>query len=56
MKNLIKEYNIDLLKKYKNIIDKYKDDFINIKNENLILTTKGILISNTILSDFLQVN
>jgi len=47
------QYNFDLMKEYKNIIEKYTG-FMEIKNGNLRLTTEGILISNEILADFLR--
>lgn len=49
------EYKINLLEKYKDIIDKYINyGYMQISGEYLRLTTDGILISNIILADFLQ--
>lgn len=48
-----KKYNIDFDKKYKNIIEKYKN-FINYDNKSISLTEEGILISNEIMSEFIS--
>ncbi|OGI21465.1 MAG: hypothetical protein A2287_02370 [Candidatus Melainabacteria bacterium RIFOXYA12_FULL_32_12] len=49
------EYGVDLLEKYKNIINKYiANGYMEIGQSNLRLTTSGILISNAILADFLE--
>ena len=47
------KFSIDFLKKYHNILDKYKDYF-EVNQRCLKLTDRGILISNVILADFLQ--
>jgi len=49
------EYKINLLQKYAKVISKYIDyGFMEIKEGCLRLTTKGILISNTILAEFIE--
>ena len=49
------KYNFDIYNKYKNIIEKYTGyDFMTYENNNLKLTRKGILLSNSILADFLD--
>lgn len=50
-----KKFNIDFLKKYANIIDKYIFyKYLSDTNTGFKLTNNGILISNTILSEFLE--
>lgn len=50
-----KKFNIDFLKKYANIIDKYVSyKYLSDTNTGFKLTNNGILISNTILSEFLE--
>jgi len=54
MKKFNSEYGVDLVKMYKDVIKKYTDyGFMEIKKDYLRLTTKGILISNSILAEFL---
>lgn len=49
------EYNINLLERFKTIIDKYTSyGFMEMKEGYLRLTTEGILISNTILAEFVD--
>lgn len=48
-----KKYNINFEKKYSLIIEKYKD-YLVIKNNHCKLTEKGILISNDIMSEFID--
>ncbi len=49
------KFNIDFRKKYAPIIDKYVSyKFLKETNEGFTLTNQGILISNTILSEFLD--
>lgn len=49
------DYGINLIENYKEIIQKYvSNGFMQVTQENLKLTIEGILISNTILSDFLE--
>ena len=48
------EYGIDILKKHKNTVDKYiRYGYMEFKEGCLSLTDSGILISNTILADFI---
>ena len=47
------KYNINFQEKYKSIIDKYKDDYLIIENDNLRFSTKGFMLSNIILSEFI---
>ena len=48
------EYSCNLLEKYGKIIEKYTStDFMRFENGNLRLTTNGILLSNTILAEFI---
>lgn len=52
--NKIKEkFGIDFEIKYKNILDKYSD-FIEKTSQGYTLNLKGVLVSNVILSDFLD--
>lgn len=49
------KYKIDFEQKYKKIIEKYTNlDMLKIKNEYCNLTQKGILLSNEIMSEFLD--
>lgn len=49
------KYNIDFRKKYDKILEKYISyKYISETNEGFKLTTNGILISNVILSEFLE--
>lgn len=48
-------YNVDILQKYSKIIEKYIDyGFMIFENGYLKLTPQGILLSNSILADFLE--
>jgi oxygen-independent coproporphyrinogen-3 oxidase len=48
-------YNIDILTKYKNIIEKYDElDMLKIQDGKLALTTKGLMLSNSIMADFIE--
>ena len=47
-----KEFNIDLLEKYKNVIDNYKE-FIIVDKDRISLTIDGFDISNMIFTDML---
>ena len=50
-----KKFNIDFLKKYASTIDKYVSyKYLSDTNTGFKLTNNGILISNTILSEFLE--
>ncbi|MBQ4494127.1 MAG: hypothetical protein II972_06000, partial [Elusimicrobiaceae bacterium] len=50
-----KKYNKDFEKEYKKIINKYMDlKMLEIKNEKCLLTEKGILLSNNIMSEFIE--
>ena len=53
IQNINKKFNIDFEKKYNNIIKKYNDFFIK-TSTNYALNSQGILISNTILAEFLS--
>lgn len=49
------KFNINFLKKYRNIIDKYISyKFLEETNTGFRLTNAGILVSNTILAEFLE--
>ncbi|MEI7474068.1 MAG: radical SAM family heme chaperone HemW [bacterium] len=49
------EYNFDILKHYEKIIQKHiKNGFLELENHFLTLTTEGFLLSNCILSDFID--
>ncbi|MDD3012865.1 MAG: radical SAM family heme chaperone HemW [Candidatus Gastranaerophilales bacterium] len=49
------EYRINLMEKYESVINKYINlGFMDIKEGYLRLTTEGILISNTILAEFIE--
>lgn len=50
---LNKKFNIDFEKKYSEILKKYSEFFIR-KNRNISLSNKGFLISNVILSEFID--
>lgn len=53
--NINKKYNIDFEEKYKKIIDKYKKiDLLSINKERCFLTEKGFLLSNEIMSEFID--
>ena len=47
------KYNLDFEKEYKNILQKYSD-FFEKTNQGYKLTTKGLLVSNNILCEFLK--
>ena len=50
-----KKYKLDFIKKYKNIIDKYeKLKLINSDTNHISLTEQGFLLSNEIMSEFLN--
>ncbi|MBQ3640426.1 radical SAM family heme chaperone HemW [bacterium] len=50
-----KKYNVDFEGKYKNIIKKYSDlNMLKTKNRKCFLTKKGILLSNEIMSEFIE--
>lgn len=53
IKGINKKFNIDFEKKYSGILNKYNDFFIKTP-KGYALNIKGILISNTILAEFLQ--
>ena len=54
IKKFEQEYGVNILDKYKSIIDKYVNSgHMEIRNSSLRLTTAGILVSNAILSDFI---
>lgn len=49
------KYNVDLITKHKATVDKYQDlKLLALKDNTLKLTTNGILLSNTVLADFLE--
>lgn len=51
-----KKYNIDIYEKYKNIFEKYiKTNHLKKTKNGIKLTLKGILVSNEILSEFIEV-
>lgn len=55
IEHLNKKYNIDFEKKYKDIIKKYTNlELLKIDSGNCHLTKKGILLSNNIMSEFLD--
>lgn len=50
------KFNVNFKKKYIDIIEKYtQTGHLQIKNGNLFLTTKGMLISNEIFSEFIEI-
>ena len=53
VKKINSKYNIDFEFKYKNILNKYKDFFIK-TSEGYALNTNGFLISNNIMSEFIE--
>lgn len=53
--NFKQQYHVDFLKEYKSILDKYSE-FFAIAPNNINLTTEGFLVSNAILSEFLEIN
>lgn len=53
IKEINEKYGIDFDKKYAKILDKYSNYFIKTK-QGYTFSTDGILISNTILADFLE--
>lgn len=46
-------YNIDLLKEYENIFEKYKD-FFEFEKKSVKFTLNGMMISNSILAEFIK--
>ena len=55
IKDINAKYNIDFEKKYKKIIEKYSQlNLLEIDNNHCQLTEKGILLSNDIMSEFLD--
>lgn len=55
IQKLNEKYNINFEEKYKKIIEKYsKLNLLEIKNNHYRLTEKGILLSNDIMSEFLD--
>jgi len=49
-----KKYNIDFIKKYENILNKYIPDYILPTETGYKLTLNGVLLSNNILSEFID--
>ena len=47
-----REFNVNLLEKYKSVIESYRD-FIIVDKDRISLTTEGFDISNMIFSDML---
>lgn len=55
VENINKKYSIDFNKKYKNIIDKYfSSGHLQITDKGYSLTLNGVLLSNNILSEFIE--
>ena len=55
--NLKKKYNIDFLERYKTVIKKYSElDMINVAKDRCCLTHAGILLSNEIMCEFLEID
>jgi oxygen-independent coproporphyrinogen-3 oxidase len=54
IKEINKKYNIDFIKKYENILNKYIPDYILQTGTGYKLTLKGLLLSNNILAEFLD--
>ena len=55
LSNVNEKYNIDFEKKYKSILEKYlQTGHLCIDNGNLYFSTQGFLVSNEILSEFLE--
>ncbi len=48
-----KKFNINFLDKHFNIIRKYSPEFLVLDGDNLKLTTKGFMVSNIILAEFI---
>ena len=52
-----KKYNIDIYKKYKNLFDKYiENNFMEKTKNGVALTLKGVLVSNEILCNFIELS
>ena len=49
-----KKYFIDFSEKYKDVLEKYMPDYIEKTENGYKLTLKGVLISNNILSEFIE--
>ena len=50
-----KKYNVDFEEKYENIINRYSDlDMLKVQDCKCFLTKKGILLSNEIMSEFIE--
>lgn len=55
IKKINEKFDLDFENKYKNILEKYKNlKLLEKINNNYRLTTNGILVSNTILADFIE--
>ena len=55
VKRINNEFNIDFTKKYKDVIEKYvKSGHLCITNDGYRLSDEGFLLSNIVLSDFLE--
>lgn len=55
VKKINQKFNIDFFKKYEKVLDKYLSyKYLSETNDGFKLTTNGILISNVILSEFLE--
>lgn len=53
IKQVNEKFDIDFLSKYDSPIKKYKNEFLIVENGFLRFTTKGFMLSNVILSDFI---
>lgn len=51
--NFNEKFGVDFLEKYNSVIKKFGDEFFEIKDGYLRFTTRGFLLSNIILSEFL---
>lgn len=48
-----KKFDIDFMEKYSCVIEKYVGEFIEISGSNIKFTTKGFMLSNVILAEFI---
>ena len=55
-KQINQKYNVDIYEKYKNIFDKFANEkFIELSDNKAKLTLEGVLLSNEILCEFIEI-
>ncbi|MCQ2739998.1 MAG: radical SAM family heme chaperone HemW [bacterium] len=53
-KKIYDKYGVDFEKKYKSVIDKFSPEYLKKTTNGYCLTLKGVMLSNIILSEFLE--